>query len=316
MHKKNWGGKWTEEKLKAFEKYVRAYLKIMHSQRKKHKKREKDKKRKENNWPSKIIYFDGFAGRGKYDKSEKRIKSDPSLFPNFTSTPEEAKVYEGSPKRVLKLEPGFDIYYFVDVVKENIKQLEEDVKEKFPEKFENCKFIHGDVNEVLKDFTQEMKKNKSSVALVMLDPFGMEISWKSIEYLKDLRVDIWILVPTGMAVNRLLYKNEELKNFQILEEFFGIKKEEIESYFYKTKSEETLFGEQKKKIKVENPINKIAQLYVERLKTIWKYVSEKPLELKNSKNVVIYHFIFASNNQIALKIADYIIGKKIERRKR
>lgn len=26
--KKNWGGKWTEEKLDAFEKYVKAYLTI------------------------------------------------------------------------------------------------------------------------------------------------------------------------------------------------------------------------------------------------------------------------------------------------
>ena len=26
---KNWGGRWTEEKLDAFEKYVKAYLRIM-----------------------------------------------------------------------------------------------------------------------------------------------------------------------------------------------------------------------------------------------------------------------------------------------
>ncbi len=302
MIKKDWGGKWTEEKLEAFEKYVRAYLKIMHRQREKYK-----------SWPSQIIYFDGFAGRGKYDKSEEEIKYVQLLFPNFTSTPEEAKVYEGSPERVLKLKPGFDIHYFVDVVKKNIKQLEKYVKEKFPEKFENCKFIHGDVNEVLKDFSQEMKKNKSSVALVMLDPFGMEINWKSIEYLKDIRIriDMWILVPTGVAVNRLLDKNGKLKKSAKIETFFGITKEEIENYFYKEETNSNLFRKQKdKKTKDPDAINKIAQLYVERLKTIWKYVSEKPLELKNSKNSVIYHFIFASNNETALKIANYIIGKK------
>jgi len=44
------------------------------------------------------------------------------------------------------------------------------------------------------------------------------------------------------------------------------------------------------------------------LKTIWKYVIEKPLILKNSKNCPIFHFIFASNNQAGYNIAKYIIG--------
>lgn len=34
---------------------------------------------------------------------------------------------------------------------------------------------------------------------------------------------------------------------------------------------------------------------------------EKPLTLENSKNVTIFHFIFASNNKNAVKIAKDII---------
>ena len=45
-----WGGRWTDEKLDAFEKYVRAYLTIMNKYRHKY------------NW--KLLYFDGFAGSG------------------------------------------------------------------------------------------------------------------------------------------------------------------------------------------------------------------------------------------------------------
>ncbi len=45
-----WGGRWTEEKLDAFEKYVNAYLTIMNSYKEKY------------DW--KLIYFDGFAGSG------------------------------------------------------------------------------------------------------------------------------------------------------------------------------------------------------------------------------------------------------------
>ncbi len=54
----------------------------------------------------------------------------------------------------------------------------------------------------------------------------------------------------------------------------------------------------------------ILDLYVERLKTIWDFVTEKPLCLMNTRNVPIFHFVFASNNQNAVKIAKQIIISK------
>jgi hypothetical protein len=45
------------------------------------------------------------------------------------------------------------------------------------------------------------------------------------------------------------------------------------------------------------------------MKTIWKYVTEKPLRLDNRNGVPIFHFVFASNNQSAIKIANQIIKK-------
>lgn len=52
----SWGGRWTEEKLDAFEKYVNAYLTIMNSYREKY------------DW--KLIYFDGFAGSGTRNEND------------------------------------------------------------------------------------------------------------------------------------------------------------------------------------------------------------------------------------------------------
>ena len=54
IKKKKWGGKWTEEKLDAFEKYVRAYLTIMNNYRDVY------------GW--KLLYFDGFAGSAEFDR--------------------------------------------------------------------------------------------------------------------------------------------------------------------------------------------------------------------------------------------------------
>lgn len=92
--------------------------------------------------------------------------------------------------------------------------------------------------------------------------------------------------------------------------FFGIKEDEIKREFYNKAKEKTLFGEIDIYRKVEDSISKIANLYVSRLKNIYKFVTERPLVMKNTKNVAIYHFVFASNNEKATKIAEQIIRSR------
>ena len=138
----------------------------------------------------------------------------------------------------------------------------------------------------------------------------MQIQWKSLDVLKNKRVDLWILLPSGVIINRLLDCKGLLKQTETLESFFGIDIEKTKEAFYKKETNQTLFGEEEINRKTDNAINKIAKLYVERLKTIFEFVTNDPLKLLNSKNVPIYHFIFASNNQMALKIANQIIETK------
>ena len=127
--------------------------------------------------------------------------------------------------------------------------------------------------------------------------------------MKGTRSDVWILVPTGVIVNRLLNKNGELKHIAKLQSFFGLTEEEIKTYFYRKENQTTLFGEMEIIEKINDPIQKISELYVQRLKTIWSHVTEQPLRLLNSRGIPIYHFVFASNNQSAVKIAKQIITK-------
>jgi hypothetical protein len=70
-----------------------------------------------------------------------------------------------------------------------------------------------------------------------------------------------------------------------------------------------LFGEEEKIIKVQKPIERIAELYIERLKEIFSEVSDKPLIMYNSCKTPIFHFVFASNNKTAKNIAQDIVGK-------
>lgn len=283
--KGEWGGLWTEKKLEAFSKYVWSYLTIM---------------KKYPYW--KTIYFDGFAGSG---TREKRTNRD--LMQQLKITEEEERTYKGAAERVLGLENlGFDYYYFIDKNEESLNKLKQKLNEQFKNK--NLEFRLGDANEQLNKLAKALQDNKYA-ALVFLDPFGMQIDWNSIANLKGTRSDVWILVPTGVIVNRLLDKAGKLEFSDKLESFFGLPIAEIKSFFYEEKKIPTLFGEEEIITKVSKPIEKIANLYAQRMKTIWEHVTEEPLVLKNSNNVPIFHFVFASNKKNAKKIAKQIIDK-------
>lgn len=156
-----------------------------------------------------------------------------------------------------------------------------------------------------------MSNNYHFKSLTLLDPFGMQIDWKTIESLQGLSVDLFILIPTGVIINRLLGKDGEIMYPEKLSRCLGMSVDEIKSKFYKSHQENNLFGETFDVIdKVKNPCEKIAEEYINKLKSAFKYVTKKPLVLTNSKNVPIYHFVFASQNENAVKLAQYIINKQ------
>jgi len=248
----------------------------------------------------KTIYFDGFAGSGTREK-----QNNTELMLQLNITEEEEKTYKGAAERVLALKDlSFDFYYFIDKNDLSLQKLKDKLDEKFKDK--TIIYRSGDANHQLLELANALNTKKIA-ALVFLDPFGMQIDWNSIENLKDTRSDVWILVPTGVIVNRLLDRAGKLEFSDKLQSFFGLTIEEIKNYFYTEQIEQTLFGEEEIITKVQQPIEKIAYLYAERLNTIWKHVTEKPLVLTNRNGTPIFHLIFASNNQNALKIAKQII---------
>lgn len=293
----SWGGQWTEEKLDAFEKYVNAYLTIMNKHRDKYQ------------W--KLIYFDGFAGSGSRNEEEREEESEllQGLFKESVLEKDELNIYKGAAERVLSIpQRGFDFYYFIDKDKESSLKLHELLS-----RFENDKMLvyrNSDANKQIEMLASAMEKDKKLASLVLLDPFGMQVDWKSIELLKGTRTDLWILIPTGVIVNRLLDRKGELPYIDKLMSFFGKDEESLRTYFYEKRQEQTLFGPMEIVEKVEKPIQRIAELYIHQLKEIFEYVTLQPLVLYNSKNVPIFHFACASNNPVAIKIASEIIKNK------
>lgn len=271
------GGNWTEQKIKIVVDYAKAYLTIM------------------NKYPHfKTLYFDGFAGSGDIFKSDKT----------------DINTIKGTALRILEINHPrtFDKYYFVEKDEKNKSELEIIISKEFPDKKNKCSIINEDCNVKLISMSNFLKINKNYRVLAFIDPYGMSVNWSSIEILKGLGIDLWILVPTGMGVNRLLKKDYKISDSWLnkLETFLGMPQIEILEYFYKQKSTLTLFGQEDLMEKEKDAIEKAGKLYRKRLNEVFDYVSE-PFKMKNSTGTIMYHFMMASNNKAAQKIANDII---------
>ncbi len=150
-------------------------------------------------------------------------------------------------------------------------------------------------------------------AVVFLDPYGIQVEWKTIEALSHTKgVDLWILFPLGQAVNRLLTKREPPTGAwaERLTIFFGT--EAWKEAFYRPRKQYDLFEPQDGLEKDAN-FDSIAEFFVNRLKTVFPDVAPKPLPLRNSKNVPIFFLCFAAANPkgapTAVKIAQHILER-------
>jgi three-Cys-motif partner protein len=274
-----WEGDWTKKKIEILVEYALAYLTIM---------------KERTYW--KLLYFDGFAGSGIIVK-ENETDLDVTL---------------GAARRIVEIDTprAFDHYYFVEKNRTSAEHLKKITKDVFHQKDITIKV--EDCNTKLKQLARYLHTppGKKTKVLAYIDPYGMQLEWTSIIDLAKAGIDMWILAPTGMGVNRLLKRTGDISDIWIerLKKFLGLSEEEIRNYFYKEKVDYTLFGEEKHLDKEENAIEKAGQLYKTRLKTVFTFVSDAFI-LKSTKGNILYHMFLASNNKTAINIANDIIKK-------
>lgn len=287
---------WTEQKLDAFEAYVKAYLTNMNKVRDRYKWR--------------LLYFDGFAGSGTRSAEEIRQESNglKEMFGEELVASRELQVYQGAAERVVQLDAkmkGFDFYYFVDKEEANCAALELKLSQ-YPTAGLK-QFRPGDANLMTIQLANALRRDNKIKSLALLDPFGMSIDWNSIEAVSGRNVDLWILIPSGVIVNRLLTKYGGLMHPDRMVRIFGMPEEEIKQRFCNRKTEPSRFGDVEVVEKRADSIRLIAEMYVERLGELFPFVTPEPLVIRNKHNVPIYHLVCASFSQTALKIAQQII---------
>jgi three-Cys-motif partner protein len=188
----------------------------------------------------------------------------------------------------------------------------EKLKTEFSDLRDDIVIVHADANAYLQDLCLNRRWSNNR-AVLFLDPFGMQVSWKTIVAIAQAKaIDLWILFPIS-AVNRLLTKTGKISAGwrKALDEMFG--SSDWYDVFYRTRKFTNIFGGQQSDTVKLADFDLIGQYFVKRLKTVFAGVAENPLPLMNSRNTPLYLLCFAAGNPKGSKIANKIAQDILKR---
>jgi three-Cys-motif partner protein len=290
-HQDAFGGAWTQLKLEALGKYLRAYTTIF--------------KRNPKARFYSISYVDAFAGTGRLGRPDRGRLG--SLLPGLDELEEQFR--KGSVTRALEIEPPFDEYVFIEKSAKKCRELGA-IAAAFPTR--NITILHEDANTAILGWCRKLDPKRQR-AVVFLDPFGASVKWEAIAALGRTRaVDLWILFPYS-AINRMLVRDRKPPKSwaRRLDYFFGTA--DWERTFYMSSLLPSLLDSSQsiERIYKAADYQVVTDFFISRLKTEFRAVS-KPLPLCNSTGSLLFMFFFAAGNErsagTGLKIANSIIG--------
>jgi three-Cys-motif partner protein len=289
------GGPWTEEKLARLKMYLSAYMRIF--------------TKNPRAAYFKAVYVDAFAGTGSRMGPGVAEEAEPLFDPGGDSDAEALR--KGSPQIALETEPPFAQYIFVEQNPEHAQTLER-LRDMFPALSPRVTVVSEDANLYLRRWCQDTDWKRTR-AIVFLDPYGMQVEWATIAAMGSTRaIDLWVLFPLGVGVNRLLRKDRPPEGpwASRLTKIFGT--EGWREAFYRESAQASLFGGSQEYVK-DADFGSISRYWMARLKTVFSEVAPNPLPLRNSRNIPIYLLSFAAANpkgaKTAVRIAQDILAR-------
>lgn len=286
------GGNWTSTKLDVLAGYLKSYTTALGDK------------------PFRLGYIDAFAGTGYRDargESFGESAAQSPLFPDLAQE-EPQELLDGSARLALRTEPRFDRYIFIEKNTKRCAELEA-LKAEFPKLADDIRVHRGDANREIQDLcTKDWSGHR---AVMFLDPYGMQVEWPTIEAIAATKaIDLWLLFPLGIGVNRLLTKSGDIpepwrKRLNLL-----LGTEDWYDEFYEAQTTTDLFGDEQEHV-IKAKMETIGRYFNNRLKEVFAGVAEEPGVLRNSTNSPLYLLCFAVGNElgktIALRIAEHLL---------
>lgn len=230
-----------------------------------------------------LIYIDAFCGCGVNEK----INS------------------QGSP--LIALDYNFDKYIFIDKSVKYINELKNNINKNTNHTNKNILYINKDCN----SFIQKISLNRYDRGVIFLDPYGMELSWHSLELIaKTEKLDVWYLFPISGLI-RCLKRDRKIHDSicNSITNLLGT--ENWMSELYQESKQCNMFEEiEYERYNIKDVLNYVRK----RLSIIFSGICDQPKILKNSKNSQQYALFFMCSNpkknvtDLALKLSNYILN--------
>lgn len=296
----SFGGDWTQTKLQILSKYLKAYNIAL-----------KDKPSA--GAPYKRAFIDAFAGTGY--RSVIEVSQDGRFRPTIPELEidDTVRLLDGSARMALQVDPGFHKYIFIEKCRKRCQELAS-LKLEYPDRADRISIREGDANDEIKKLCHANWANHRAV--MFLDPYGLQVDWETVQAIAETRaVDLWILFPLGIGVNRMLVRDGNIPTAwrRRLDTFLGTT--EWYDEFYRIESRADLLGADYARISRQG-IDFIGRFFIDRLKSVFPGVADNPAILRNSTNCPMYMFCFAVANPNGVKPALRIAGdllKRVER---
>ncbi len=271
------GGGWTEEKLAVMRHYFSAYATAL-------------QKKPTEARPFIRLYVDAFAGPGQRTEANERLTSQIALFGEDEADLERVK--DGSVRLALKIEPPFAKYIFNDKSSAHVAELEK-LKSDFPAR--NIEIRQGDANEFLLNVARKTNW-RSHRAAIFIDPYGMQVKWQTLKALAQTKaVDLALLFPTG-ALSRMLTVNGDIPAEWATSIDDHLGHCDWRDAVYEEKETPDLFNVSIARTEKKLTVDGLRQFVQKRLADEFAFVADRQLELRNSKDAVLYHlFIICAN---------------------
>jgi three-Cys-motif partner protein len=231
--------------------------------------------------PFKLHYIDGFTGGG---VAIRKVTRDLVIT---------------TARRILDIEPPFAGYHLVDFDPDKAAAIKAACQRR-PRAVAHC----CDANLLLPPILRTIRFEEFKRALCFLDPYKVLLSWDVLKVAGSMgTIDAFINFPTH-DIQRNVLRNDPAKivaqQAADMTQTWGDESWRPVAYA----AQRTLFGDWEKK----QPIDALLSAYRERLisEAGFKHASE-PLAMRNSRGAILYHLFFATQQPLALRIANDIL---------
>ena len=283
-------GPWAREKLQALGEYLNFYTTALKYQ----------------GWVKSLTFVDAFAGTGQARLRRAAPTGMESLLAALEPEPVDQAAEEyirGSPRVALDIPNRFSRYVFIERDAGRAAELEQ----LCAEYSQACRIEvrRGSAQEEIEALLQGDLGQTGHLAVVFLDPFGMQISWETIKQLAATkRVEVIVNFALGMSIQRVLTRSAEQQPGwrEALDRFFG-----SPNWYDRVYEEHTdLLGTTTQKR--PDAGKRLLEWYRARLKDAFGHVSPAKL-IRNTRGGHLYYLIWAGPHRLGLKGADYVLSK-------